>query len=148
MKTIDKSRTYTYIASVAAFLQMSVPQWDLPDVYSQVISAILLAVVSIFTILKQRVSVEINDKNAVKVTWLLVGVAALGGLNEIIGIVHINENLQNILRSVIAAIIGLINLASKNLFPTEAGKVIQGIKSDIKEGSFGTENTVDVPLKK
>lgn len=142
----DKSRSYTYIAAAAAFIQMSVPQWHLPDVSAQVTSAMLLAVVSVFTILKQRASVEINDKNAVKVTWLLIGVAALGGVNEILGIVHFNDQLQNILRSVVAAIIGLLNLASKNLFPTEAGKVIQTLKSDIKQGNFGTENTVDVRL--
>ena len=139
----DKSRSYTYIAAAAAFIQMSVPQWHLPDVSAQVTSAILLAIVSVFTILKQRASVEINDKSVIY-TWILVGAAALGGLNEIIGIVHFNDQLQNILRSVIAAIIGLLNLASKNLFPTEAGKVIQNIKSDLKQGTFGTENTVDV----
>lgn len=143
----DKSRSYTYIAAAAAFIQMSVPQWHLPDVSAQVTSAILLAIVSVFTILKQRASVEINDKSVIY-TWILVGAAALGGLNEIIGIVHFNDQLQNILRSVIAAIIGLLNLASKNLFPTEAGKVIQNIKSDLKQGTFGTENTVDVPLNK
>ena len=123
----DKSRSYTYIAAAAAFIQMSVPQWHLPDVSAQVTSAILLAIVSVFTILKQRASVEINDKSVIY-TWILVGAAALGGLNEIIGIVHFNDQLQNILRSVIAAIIGLLNLASKNLFPTEAGKEIQNIK--------------------
>ena len=143
----DKSRVYTYIAAAAAFIQMSLPQWHFPDVPAQVTSAILLAIVSVFTILKQRTSVEINDKNAVKVTWLLIGVAGLGGVNEILGIVHFNDQLQNILRSVVAAIIGLLNLASKNLFPTEAGKVIQSIKSDLKQGTFGVENTVDVPLK-
>jgi hypothetical protein len=143
----DKSRIYTFIAAAAAFIQMSVPQWHLPDVQAQVTSAILLAIVSIFTILKQRASVEVNDKNAVKVTWLLIAIAAFGGVNEILGIIHFNDQLQNILRSIIAAIIGLLNLASKDLFKTEEGKVIQNIKSDLKQGTFGIENTVDVPLK-
>ncbi|HEY8690571.1 MAG TPA: hypothetical protein VIM07_15145 [Chitinophagaceae bacterium] len=139
----DKSRIYTNIAAAAAFIQMSVPQWHLPDVPTQVTSAVLLSIVSIFTILKQRTSVEINDKNAVKFTWLLIAIAGLGGINEIMGIVHFNDQLQNILRSVVAAAIGLLNLASKNLFPTEAGKVIQTIKADIKQG-----NAVIEPLNK
>lgn len=141
----DKSRMYTYIAAFAAFLQVSIPQWNLSDISTQIVSAILLAIVSIFTILKQRSSVEI-DNNAVTVTWLLIGVAALGAANEVLGLVHFNDSLQGILRSIIASVIGLLNLASKNLFPTDAGKMIQGIKSDIKEGTFGESNTVDVPI--
>jgi len=54
-------------------------------------------------------------------------------LNEILGIVHLNDHLQNVLRSIVAAIIGLLNLASKTLFPTDAGVVIQQAKAAIKE---------------
>jgi hypothetical protein len=130
----DNSKIYTYLATVAAFLQMSVPQWHLPDITSQVISAALLAIVSVFTILKQRVSVEINSQS-VMYTYILIGVAALGGLNEIVGIVHFNAQWQNILRSIIAAIIGILNLTSKTLFPSEAGTAIQELKDDIKQGN-------------
>lgn len=129
----DNSKIYTYLAMVAAFLQLSVPQWQLPDITSQVVSAALLAVVSIFTILKQRVSVEINSQS-VMYTWILIGVAALGGLNEIVGIVHFSGHWQNILRSIIASAIGILNITSKTLFPSEAGEAIQGIKDDIKQG--------------
>lgn len=129
---IDKSRRYTYIAAVAAFLQMSVPQWQLPETSSQVTSAILLAVISVFTILKQRSSVEVNN-NATILTYILIGTAVLGGLNEVLGIVHFSGHLQNVLRSIVAAIIGLLNLASKTLFPTDAGVVIQQAKAELKE---------------
>jgi hypothetical protein len=129
----DNSKTYTYLATVAAFLQMSVPQWHLPDITSQVVSAALLAIVSIFTILKQRTSVEINNQS-VMYTYILIGVAALGGVNEIIGIIHFNAQWQNVLRSVVVSLIGLLNLTSKTLFPSEAGEAIQGLKDSIKEG--------------
>lgn len=130
----DNSRTYTYIATAAAFIQMSLPQFHLSDIATQITSAALLAIISVFTILKQRVSVEINNQS-VMYTWILVGAAALGGLNEIIGIVHFNPALQTGLRSAIAAIIGLLNLASKTLFPSEAGEAIQSVKNGIKEGN-------------
>jgi hypothetical protein len=129
----DNSKIYTYLATVAAFLQMSVPQWHLPDITAQVVSAALLAIVSIFTILKQRASVEVS-KQSLMYTYILIGVAALGGLNEIIGIVHFNDQWQNILRSIIAAAIGILNLTSKALFPSEAGTAIQNIKDEIKAG--------------
>jgi hypothetical protein len=130
----DNSKIFTYLATVAAFLQMSVPQWHLPDVSAQVVSAALLAVVSVFTILKQRTSVEINNQS-VTYTYILIGAAALGGLNEIIGIVHFDAQWQNILRSIIAALIGILNVTSKALFPSEAGQAIQGIKDNIKSGT-------------
>ena len=129
----DNSKIYTYLATVAAFLQVSVPQWHLPDITAQVVSAALLAAVSIFTILKQRASVEVS-KQSLMYTYILIGVAALGGLNEIIGIIHFNDQWQNVLRSVVAALIGILNLTSKALFPSEAGQAIQGIKNDIKAG--------------
>lgn len=129
----DNSKIYTYLATVAAFLQLSVPQWHLPDITSQVVSTALLAFVSIFTILKQRVSVEINSQS-VMYTYILIGVAALGGLNEIVGIVHFTDQWQNILRSIIAGVIGILNITSKALFPSEAGQAIQGLKDDIKQG--------------
>jgi hypothetical protein len=130
----DNSKIFTYLATVAAFLQMSVPQWHLPDISAQIVSAALLAVVSIFTILKQRSSVEINSQSVVY-TYILIGVAALGGLNEIVGIVHFDGQWQNILRSIIAALIGILNVTSKALFPSEAGQAIQGIKDNIKSGT-------------
>jgi hypothetical protein len=129
----DNSKIFTYLATVAAFLQMSVPQWHLPDISAQIVSAALLAVVSVFTILKQRTSVEINNQS-VTYTYILIGAAALGGLNEIIGIVHFDAQWQNILRSITVSLIGLLNLTSKTLFPSEAGQAIQGLKNDLKDG--------------
>jgi hypothetical protein len=67
-------------------------------------------------------------------TYILIGVAALGGVNEIIGIIHFNAQWQNVLRSVVVSLIGLLNLTSKTLFPSEAGEAIQGLKDSIKEG--------------
>lgn len=128
---IDKSRLYTYIAASAAFIQVSIPQWHLSDITTQVASAILLTIVSIFTILKQRVSIEINN-NATTVTYILIGIAALGGLNELVNFIPFDAHTQTVLRSIIASVIGLLNLASKSLFQTEAGKAIQQAKVDIK----------------
>jgi hypothetical protein len=32
------------------------------------------------------------------------------------------------------SLIGLLNLTSKTLFPSEAGQAIQGLKNDLKDG--------------
>jgi len=146
----DKSRVYTYVAVGATLLQMYVPQlkenFHLADVTVKVITAILIAIISIATIKKQRISVEVNRK-AVIVTWFLISIAAIGCLNEILSFAYLDYAWANTLRSIVASALGFFNLVSKSLFPTEAGKVIQTIKSDLKQGTFGTENTVDVPLK-
>lgn len=131
----DNSKIYTYITTAAAFLQMYLPNLLLNPHTSDIISAALLSIVSVFTIMKQRVSVEVNDKKAVWYTWLLVGIAGMGGINEIVGKIQFNGNTQNILRSAIAGIIGLLNIMSKSLFPTDAGKAIAATKNDIKSGT-------------
>ena len=93
-KITDKSRVYTNIAMIAAFAQMYVPQlqsdWHLSDVVTKIITVVLLTVVSVVTIKKQRVSIEINDKNALLLTYVLIGMAIAGGLNEILSIAPLN----------------------------------------------------------
>lgn len=145
----DKSRIYTYIAVGATLMQMYLPQlqtnWNLSEISVKVITAILLAIISIATIKKQRISVEVNNK-AIFYTWVLIGIAAVGCLNEILSFTYLDYRWADIARSTIASILGLYNLVSKSLFPTEAGKVIQETKNDIKTGTFGNGNKIDVPL--
>lgn len=148
MKSItDKSRLYTSIAMVAAFLQTLVATMKFDEITTGVVSTVLLTIAAVFTLKKQRVSVEINKK-AIIATWVLVGIAALGGINEILDQIVITGVWQDRLRTIIAALIGVLNIASKSWFPTEEGKIIQDVKKDLKEGTFGVENTVDIPIRK
>lgn len=128
----DKSRLYTNIALSATFAQTMLPTFHFSDTVTGIITTVLLTTASVFTILKQRVSVEIN-KDAVILTWVLAGIAALGGLNDVIGQISLTDIWQDRLRTLIAALIGILNIVSKELFPTPEGKVIASIKQDLKD---------------
>lgn len=122
---MDKSRIYTFLAVGFAFLQ-TLFSGDVT------MTIIFLTLASVFTILKQRVSIEVNE-NAMIATYVLVALAVMGGLNDLLGVFHFGEVWDVRLRKIVAALIGLLNIASKNLFPTEEGKVIQGVKQELKE---------------
>lgn len=136
---MSKERIYTALALIFAFVQTLLPTMKFDEVETTIATTILLTLVSVFTLMKQRVSVEIN-KNAKILTWVLIGIAALGGINELVGNlptdiafkIHISNLWQERLRTIIAALIGILNIASKNLFPTEEGKVIEETKKDLK----------------
>ena len=152
---MTKERIYMLITLIAAYLQASVvPSLGLTDSQSFIATSLLLIVASVFTILKQRLSVEVNDRKALLFTWVLIGIAVIGGLNEIVAsqrfteAFHFSDKFTNAMRAGIAGLFGILNVFSKAWFPTEAGKVIQNIKSDLKQGTFGTENTVDVSQNK
>lgn len=151
---MTKERIYMLITLLAAYLQASVvPSLGLTDSQSFIATSLLLIVASVFTILKQRLSVEVNDKKALIYTWVLIGIAVIGGLNEIVSSQNFiqafsfSDKFTNAMRAGIAGLFGILNVFSKAWFPTQEGKVIQSVKSDLKQGTFGVENTVDVPLK-
>lgn len=129
---MSKERIYTGLAITFAFLQTLLPTLFLSDTQTAIATVSLLTLASVFTILKQRISVEINN-NATIFTWILIGLAVLGGLNEVLGSVHLSGALQGRLSTIVAALIGVLNITSKTFFPTEAGKVVQNVKDDLKE---------------
>lgn len=132
----DNSRLYSYISGVAVFLQLSLA--GIPEPYGIITSGVLLTIASIFTIKKQRSSVEINKKATV-FTWILIAVAFFGGLNDLLQKMHewnpvfIPESLQDWLRRGIAIAIGLLNMFSKDMFPTDEGSAIKQQKNELKQ---------------
>lgn len=132
----DNSRLYSYISGVAIFLQLSLA--GIPEPYGIISSGVLLTIASIFTIKKQRSSVEINKKATV-FTWVLIAVAFFGGLNDLLQKMHewnpifISEGLQDWLRRGIAIAIGLLNMFSKDMFPTDEGSSIKQQKNELKQ---------------
>lgn len=132
----DNSRLYSYISGVAIFLQLSLA--GIPEPYGIITSGVLLTIASIFTIKKQRSSVEINKKATI-FTWVLIAVAFFGGLNDLLQKMHewnpvfIQESLQDWLRRGIAIAIGLLNMFSKDMFPTDEGSAIKQQKNELKQ---------------
>lgn len=82
-----------------------------------IISAITLYLVTALTVWKQTLSRQISD--AAKWPTIIVGiVATVGGLNDIIGVIHIPEMLGQWLRFGITFITMFLNVLSKVIWPT------------------------------
>lgn len=143
--TKDRSALYTGIVTVATVIMGVLPHIN--NGVDVILTSVLLTVISIFTIKKQRTSIEINDSKAVLYTWVLVIIAACGGLNDMLGQLDLKEvhyfstQTSQILKKSISGLILILNVFSKQWFPTAEGKTIQGIKIDMKENIQQEQST-------
>lgn len=135
---MSKERVYMLITLVAAYLQgVVVPSLHLSDAWSFIVTSLLLMIAAVFTIKKQRVSIEVNSK-AKTYTWILIALAVLGGINEILAsnyfpeAIHFEEKTTTMLRNGVAGLFGLMNVFSKVLFPTDEAKIIDQQKETLK----------------
>lgn len=128
---MSKERIYTTLTFVFAFMQTLLPSMGFTEFTSSIVTTVLVTLVSVFTIKKQRISIEINNKAQI-VTWVLIAVAALGGLNQLLDVVNLSDIWQGRLRTIVAALIGILNIVSKNLFPTDEARVVEKTKVDLK----------------
>lgn len=128
---MSKERIYTTLTFVFAFMQTLLPSMGFTEFTSSIVTTVLITLVSVFTIKKQRISIEINNKAQI-VTWVLIAVAALGGLNQLLDVVNLSDIWQGRLRTIVAALIGILNIVSKNLFPTDEARVVEKTKVDLK----------------
>ena len=126
-------RAVTFSVGLITILQGLVPAMPLGAETTVLISAILIYVASILTAIKQAVSVEIKTRKALVYSIILVLIATIGGLNDVLNVVHLNDLLAQWLRFGITGSILILNLASKTLFPTEEGQVIEKIKDNLSK---------------
>lgn len=87
------------------------------------ISAITLYLVSTLTLWRQTISNEIGNA-ATTATWIVVIIASIGGLNDILNIVHFSETVDQWVRFGITFTTFVLNLISKLLWPTPDTKSI------------------------
>ncbi len=81
------------------------------------ISAIVMFLVSGLTAWKQYLSIEI-DNIGLKPTLFVAILATLGGFNDLLNVIHVNETTGQWIRFGITFLAAFINLASKLLWPT------------------------------
>ena len=85
------------------------------------ISAITLYLVSSLTLWRQTISNEIANA-AKKATWIVVIIASIGGLNDILNIIQLNETVDQWVRFGITFTTFVLNFVSKLLWPTPETK--------------------------
>lgn len=85
------------------------------------ISAITMFLVSSLTVWKQTLSKEINNE-AILPTIAVAIIATLGGLNDLLGVLHFSEIVGQWMRFTITFITMGLNLISKMLYPTPETK--------------------------
>lgn len=129
---MEKTSIYSTIVFIATSLQLSLPMLKLDEATSGIATAILLSIATVFTLLRQRASIEI-DKKAQYLTWVLVSIAVLGGVNEVFKWIPFSGETGDTLRNVIAFLINLLNIVSKQLFPTEEGKELKKLEATLKK---------------
>ena len=88
-----------------------------------IFSAVILFVVNGLTLIKNYLSIEINNV-ANKAALILLIVAILGGLNDLFGVISFSDTVSQWLRFSLTFIIAFLNLAAKLLFPTPETKSI------------------------
>ncbi len=114
---------FIFITVLTAF-QGFIP--SIPGINEQsvtMLSAITLYLVSTLTLFRQTISNEI-DNTAKNATWVVVIIATIGGLNDILNIVHFSETVDQWLRFAITFTTFILNLISKLLWPTPETKSI------------------------
>ena len=88
------------------------------------LSAIVLYAVSIMTLIRQSISEQI-DNDAKKVTWFVILIASIGGLNDLTNLIHFSEATDQWVRFGITFTTFVLNLVSKIVWNTpETGKQI------------------------
>lgn len=131
----DWVRAITMIVSFITIIQGYLGATPLNQETTIIVSAVLIYLASVLTAIKQSISVEIKTRKALIASIIAVLIATIGGLTDIFNVVHINDILAQWLRFGVTGSILLLNLASKKLFPTQEGKVIEKIKSSLDKTS-------------
>lgn len=122
----SKTKLPGYLFTIAYILtafQLVIPL--IPDINEPtrtLISAIVIFLVSATTIWRQYISKYIED-GAVKYTLAAALIAIIGGLNDFFNFVHFSDSVSQWIRFAITFIIMVINIISKEAFPTFLQKI-------------------------
>ncbi len=106
----------TLAAYILTAIQFAIPTLKLAEPSQMIFSAVVMFLVSAVTIWKQKLSEYINTK-ALWPTIILAIIATLGGLNEFIKEVPINEVAGQWIRFGITVITAGLNGLSETIFP-------------------------------
>lgn len=107
------------LAIVFTAIQGVIPEMPIHD--TTIVSAVVMFLVTAFTIWKQALSKEIDNK-ALKATIIVAAIATLGGLNELFKAFPLSESVSQWLRFIVTSVIAVLNLLSKVLWPTPQTK--------------------------
>lgn len=108
----------TVIAVILALFQTLISNMPIKDNHVvTVLSAGTIALISVVTVWKQRLSIEINN-NSLKTTIAVIAIAVVGGINDVINVVHFSENTDQWLRWSITFLLAVLNALSKIFWPT------------------------------
>lgn len=111
----------TLASYILAAVQLAIPTLQLAGHAQMIFSAVVMFLVSGVTIWKQKLSEYINTK-ALWPTIILAIIATLGGLNEFIKEVPINEVAGQWIRFSVTVLTAALNGLSETLFPKQPNK--------------------------
>lgn len=125
MSTQSKSAVVNIFTILVIFLtafQGMIPAMPITNETTlKTISAIVLFLVSGFTLWKQWLSVEVDSKS-VKPTLILTIIATLGAVNEMFDVVTLDNTWAQWIRFGVTFITMALNVLSKLMWPTEETK--------------------------
>lgn len=122
---------FTFLVVTMTALQGVIPQMPVDSESTRtVISAIVMFIVVALTALKQFYSVEIRN-GAIWPTIIVAAVAVLGGANDLINAIHVNDTLGQWLRFGITTASMILAVSSKSLWPTTESKQVERVKEQL-----------------
>lgn len=125
------TRLFTIILVVLTTLQVAVPTYPISNPNTKaIIEAVFMFLVVGFTAWNQYLSVEIRN-GAIWPTVILAVIATLGGLNDLINVVPMSATTSQWVRMGVSTVTTILSLASKQLWPTQASKIIEQTKSQL-----------------
>lgn len=131
MKNANLERLFTLFVVLLSTLQTAIPSLPISNPNTiTLVSAIVMFLVVGLTAWKQYFSVEITNASLIP-TVIIAIVATLGGLNDLIGAFHISPALGQWIRFAVTAVVTILNVVSKELWPSPAAKAIKEYKADV-----------------
>lgn len=121
-QTVKTAAILTIIVTILTTIQGIFPM--IPGVTEGVLtilSTIVMYVVGILTLWKQRISEEINNDATIP-TWIVLAIAAVAGLNDIFDVVTLSAATDQWVRFGITAVLLILNMISKMQYPTSQTK--------------------------
>lgn len=122
---------FTFLVVTMTALQGVIPQMPVDSESTRtIISAIVMFIVVTLTAIKQYYSVEIRN-GAIWPTLIVALVAVLGGANDLINVVPVNETMGQWLRFGITTMSMILAVSSKSLWPTTESKEVERVKEQL-----------------
>lgn len=111
---------YGILALVFTILQLSFSaNSPIQNVAVQgLVSASFLFLVQFFTALKQKTSIEVNDHQAMKATWIVFAISVIAGITDVTNLIPWGLETAKWVRFSLTTVSMVLNAISKMLWPT------------------------------